>query len=355
MAKKQPEIGYKFHDLTVVSQLDGTTSKWNCQCTCGKTVVLYTSDVFGGKRTSCGHRLESEIKVGDVFKTNAGGDVVVVEYIHANDIIVEFPSGYRRSTTSGNLQKGKVLDKTIKRVNIKKRLTQEEFISESKELSGDKYGYNKVVYQGLNTPVTLVCDIHGDFEIMPASHIIGCGCVDCGIIKRAASNKKTTSEYVEDAFKTHGDLYGYDKAIYTGAQDKIEIHCKTHGYFWQEANSHLRGCGCTDCGYTKGYSTLRPGNLYVLHGEGVTKVGITNRESEIRLAEVSKASKRKLEILTVYNLSGIEALRVETKVHRFLNSKYQNMGNAFDGSTECFLDVNLPELINKIEETLGNQ
>ena len=47
----------------------------------------------------------------------------------------------------------------------------EEFIRRSKELFGDKYGYQKVEYVNLSTPVTLVCPKHGDFEVIPANHL----------------------------------------------------------------------------------------------------------------------------------------------------------------------------------------
>ena len=35
------------------------------------------------------------IKVGDVFKTNKGGDCVVVEYVNYDNIIVEFCDEYK--------------------------------------------------------------------------------------------------------------------------------------------------------------------------------------------------------------------------------------------------------------------
>lgn len=58
------------------------------------------------------HSSKPQIKIGDVFKTNCQGDVVVIYYNHANDIGVRFDNGYERSATSGNLQKGKVKDPT---------------------------------------------------------------------------------------------------------------------------------------------------------------------------------------------------------------------------------------------------
>lgn len=48
------------------------------------------------------------ISVGDTFKTNCQGTVEVIYYNNANDIGVRFSDGYERSTTSGNIRKGKI-------------------------------------------------------------------------------------------------------------------------------------------------------------------------------------------------------------------------------------------------------
>lgn len=45
----------------------------------------------------------------------------------------------------------------------------------------------------------------------------------------------------------HGQTYDYDKVVYTKSRNKVIIKCKEHGYFEQEANSHLRGRGCRNC------------------------------------------------------------------------------------------------------------
>jgi len=49
------------------------------------------------------------------------------------------------------------------------------------------------------------------------------------------------------ARKVHGNLYDYSLVNYTFAKEKIQIICKKHGIFCQEANSHLYGVGCPIC------------------------------------------------------------------------------------------------------------
>ena len=60
------------------------------------------------------------------------------------------------------------------------RLTADEFIKVSKEVHGDKYDYSKVKYKNNQTPVTIVCPIHGEFTQTPLSHTSGkSGCPRC--------------------------------------------------------------------------------------------------------------------------------------------------------------------------------
>ena len=66
---------------------------------------------------------------------------------------------------------------------------------------------------------------------------------------------KTTEQFILDARRIHGDKYDYSKSVYTKALEKIEIICPRHGSFWQEASSHLKGCGCKKCAVFGG--TLR--------------------------------------------------------------------------------------------------
>ena len=61
------------------------------------------------------------------------------------------------------------------------------------------------------------------------------------------TQKKTTTSFIEEAKKLHGDKYDYSKSKYTGARDKIEIICPEHGSFHQLATNHLRPCGCPAC------------------------------------------------------------------------------------------------------------
>ena len=57
----------------------------------------------------------------------------------------------------------------------------------------------------------------------------------------------TTEEWKTRERSIHGDKYDLSKVVYNGSKSKVCIVCPKHGEFWQEANSHLKGCGCPKC------------------------------------------------------------------------------------------------------------
>lgn len=127
-------------------------------------------------------------------------------------------------------------------------LTKNEFISKSNEIHNNKYNYSQVDYKNNNTPVTIICPKHGDFQQRPSNHLRGQGCSQCGI----ESNTYTTDEFIKLAKKTHGDKYDYSKSVYVGSINPITIMCPKHGEFTQIAIEHRRGSGCPRCIESKG-------------------------------------------------------------------------------------------------------
>jgi Zn finger protein HypA/HybF involved in hydrogenase expression len=61
-------------------------------------------------------------------------------------------------------------------------------------------------------------------------------------------HKVTTETFIEKARAKHGDRYDYSKVVYVRSSAKVTIVCKVHGEFFQRANCHLNGKGCSQCG-----------------------------------------------------------------------------------------------------------
>ena len=130
-----------------------------------------------------------------------------------------------------------------------RKLTTEEFIKRAREIHGDRYNYDKVIYVNSSTKVIITCYIHGDFEQLPYSHFnkkLPAGCQKC---YREAS-KLTTEEFIKKAIEIHGDRYNYDKVEYIASKFKVIIGCYIHGDFEQTATAHINRKnphGCQKC------------------------------------------------------------------------------------------------------------
>ncbi len=140
--------------------------------------------------------------------------------------------------------------------------TLETFLSQAKEIHGDKYDYSKVDWKNTRTPITIICSIHGEFNQVPQNHIrLKCGCRKCGrVIAKAKINKYDTVYFLEHAKKIHGNKYDYSKSQCFNATDKVEIICPAHGKFKQNANQHLQGHGCPKCNFDQMATDRAMGN-----------------------------------------------------------------------------------------------
>lgn len=118
----------------------------------------------------------------------------------------------------------------------------EHFLERAKQMHGDKYTYEKVIYKGVRKNVTVTCLIHGDFDILPSNLYKGSGCKYC-------TNQYTTESFIMAAQKIHGDIYDYSRVKYINSYTEVIIICKIHGEFSKDPSLHLRGQGCKFCSY----------------------------------------------------------------------------------------------------------
>jgi hypothetical protein len=66
--------------------------------------------------------------------------------------------------------------------------TTDDFLESGIRIHGGTYDYSKVNYIKFNSPVTITCHIHGDFEQLPMIHLSGCGCPLCKSDKQRIRN-----------------------------------------------------------------------------------------------------------------------------------------------------------------------
>jgi very-short-patch-repair endonuclease len=113
---------------------------------------------------------------------------------------------------------------------------------------GDKYDYSKVEYVNNENKVFIICPEHGEFLQTPHSHLSGCGCKKCGIESRIEKLKSTKETFIKKASFVHDNIYNYSLIKdYKNGKQKIPIIGKKHGVFYQRAEDHLQGHGCSCC------------------------------------------------------------------------------------------------------------
>lgn len=109
---------------------------------------------------------------------------------------------------------------------------------------GDKYDYSQVSYLGNKKFVTILCPIHGVFQQIPNSHLLGKGCQKCAL--------QDQYSFIEKANLKHANEYDYSKVVFISNIDKVNIICSKHGEFLQSPHNHLRGAKCPKCNSSKG-------------------------------------------------------------------------------------------------------
>lgn len=132
-----------------------------------------------------------------------------------------------------------------------RRIGQDAFIQQAREVHGTKYNYQFVNYKNIRSKVRIICPKHGEFSQTPDKHIRGAGCPKC------VGFGRTTKDFIREAIEVHGEKYDYSKTIYKDIKSKVCVICSKHGAFEQIADLHLNGAGCPKCASSKLQQVVR--------------------------------------------------------------------------------------------------
>ena len=124
----------------------------------------------------------------------------------------------------------------------------DDVLNEFTAVHGDEYDYSKADFKNMNTKICIIHKKCGNiFWQTPKNHLRGQGCPFCKGEKISKKLTKSREDYINKVNIVHNFKYDYSKVNYIRARDKVCIICPEHGEFWQEASSHLIGCGCPKC------------------------------------------------------------------------------------------------------------
>ena len=120
----------------------------------------------------------------------------------------------------------------------KRVVTTESFIAEAKEIYGDRYDYSKVEYKNREYRVTIVCPVHGDFQVYAREHLDGKGCPKC----------EKGDKFLLKLKDKFGDKFGLDEFIYESSTAPVTLVCPKHGAFSRLPHQILNSSqGCPEC------------------------------------------------------------------------------------------------------------
>jgi hypothetical protein len=130
-----------------------------------------------------------------------------------------------------------------------KKLNQIEVLNIIKSVHGELYDYSNLTYKSSRTKVELICRIHGSFFSALDQLKRGQGCPICGKGNAAKKRRVSFEEFEIKAKVVHESRYTYDSTSYIKISEKVKINCPEHGWFIQNASSHIdQKQGCPDCG-----------------------------------------------------------------------------------------------------------
>jgi hypothetical protein len=139
----------------------------------------------------------------------------------------------------------------------------ETFITKAQKTHGLTYGYTYSIYTGSKEILIIECKIHGNFDMIPNSHLSGQGCPKCGIISRTKKRSMKNEKFIERATKLWKGKNDYSTTKYKNGIEKIQFHCTIHPELTitQIAANHLKkheACSyCQDYRKTYEIATLK--------------------------------------------------------------------------------------------------
>lgn len=224
------------------------------------------------------------------------------------------------------------------------QMNTETFIEKANKVHNFSFDYSKSVFKRSDEKVVITCANNHTFWQRPNCHLSGKGCKDCAVVANAAKQRKSQYDYLEQAKKNHTEAYDYSLFEYLGDNCYGIFICPNGHKYEQLARNHAKGIGCPCC-CESGYRINKPGHFYVMINGDITKIGITNRTPDIRVSEINKEKPGFELAYSKLFSNGKVALALETSLLWILKSEYLQVDEKFDGSTECFLNVDRNQLI----------
>ena len=118
----------------------------------------------------------------------------------------------------------------------KRKLGVEEFIRRAREVHGDKYDYSKSEYVDCNSPLTIICKKHGEFEQTPHQHLYGSGCPMCAYESTTSGGEYELFSFIRENYD--GNILKNSRKLFEGKAEidillpQLGIGIEYDGLYW---------------------------------------------------------------------------------------------------------------------------
>lgn len=176
----------------------------------------------------------------------------------------------------------------------------------------------------------------------------------CPNIRSAVNRKDYFKAQLEYLYEGKGYIFDMNESSVDRHKGRVKFFCPIHGVQYVDSDAIFLGHGCPECnqGWTK--STI----FYLIKlfddNEVFYKLGISyiDDKGKVRRFREYKRLGYKIEELKIIEFDNFMKCRdFETQMKRFIkNSIYMPNRWANKGTTECFKNEILPEILNKLKE-----
>ena len=190
-------------------------------------------------------------------------------------------------------------------------------IAEAIVKHGNKFNYSKVKYINADTPVTIICPVHGEFKQCFDKHIASpTGCRRCTAaekIQYISSIPRRNKSFIERGIEIHNNRFDYSKVEYVNRITPVTIICPVGHEFKQTPVQHIKKkSGCPKCNLKTdndvAYLWQADGCYY--QGLPVYKFGITSDRLDMTRIE-TVAKKHGMKPVLIHKAVVHDALAVE--------------------------------------------
>lgn len=129
---------------------------------------------------------------------------------------------------------------------FRSRKSYKNFVEKANVIHNSFYDYSEsyVSNFSVNSKIKIICPIHGNFNQLVWQHLGGNKCKECSCKNR----RLTKQEFIDRAYKIHGDKYDYSLVDLNLVSSKVKIKCYKHGVFRQLPSAHIYSKqGCPNC------------------------------------------------------------------------------------------------------------